>query len=113
MKALPKARWPVPSPEPALPPRGRGGFSKFAPPTRIYILDFPTFKQYVEMREGVLLPDRSPAKGLSRINPFPTTNAHRRRLKPNPFRRPNPFPPAVRAVPEVVPQKLIPKLPRM
>lgn len=58
----------------------------------------------------VLLPDRPPAKGLSRINPFPTTNAHRRRLKPKPFRRPNPFPPTVRAVPEVVPQNLIPKL---
>lgn len=73
-------------------------------------MNFPTFKQYVEMREGVLLPDRPPAKGLSRINPFPTTNTHRRRLKPKPFRRPYPFPRTVQAVPEVVPQKLIPKL---
>jgi hypothetical protein len=73
-------------------------------------MDFPTFKQYVQMREGVLLPDRPPAKGLSKINPFPTTNAHRRRLKPKPIRRPNPFPPTVQAAPEVVPQKLIPKL---
>ena len=74
-------------------------------------MDFLTFKQYVEMREGVLLPDRPPATGLSRINPFPTTNAHRRRLRPKPLRKPNPFPPTVRAIPEIVPPKLIPKLP--
>lgn len=74
-------------------------------------MNFPTFKQYVEMREGVLLPNRPPAKGLSRINPFPTTNARRRRIMPKPARPSNPFPPTVRPVSEVVPRKLIPKLP--
>lgn len=73
-------------------------------------MDFPTFKQYVEMREGVLLPDRPPAKGLSRINSFPTTNARRRRIIPKQARPMNLFPPTVRPVAEVVPQKLIPKL---
>ena len=33
-------------------------------------MDFPAFRQYLDMREGVLLPDRPPAKGLSRINPI-------------------------------------------
>src|SRR5262245_2340342 len=56
-----------------------------------------TFREFVAMQEGLLAPDRPPAKGLSRINPFPTTNAHRRRLKPNSF------PPTVRPVAEVVP----------
>jgi hypothetical protein len=68
-----------------------------------------TLKQYVEMREGLLLPDRPPAKGLSRINPFPTTAAHRRRIKPKPPNVGQPFPPTVRAVHQVVPQNLIPK----
>ena len=63
-----------------------------------------TFRAFVAMQEGLLAPDRPPAKGLPRINPFPTTNAHRRRLKPNSF------PPTVRPVAEVVPPHLIPKL---
>ncbi len=72
-------------------------------------MNFPTFRQYVEMREGLLLSDRAPAKGISRINPFPTTDAHRRRFKPKPAKVANPFPPTVRPVPQVVPQNLIPK----
>lgn len=71
-----------------------------------------TFKQYVEIREGLLLPDRPPAKGLTRINPFPTTDAHRRRLKPKPVKALNPFKPTVRPVAQVVPNNLIPKLNR-
>jgi hypothetical protein len=63
-----------------------------------------TFREFVAMREGLNLPDRPPSKGLSRINPFPTTNAHRRRIKSNPF------PPTVLRVAEIVPQNLIPKL---
>jgi hypothetical protein len=63
-----------------------------------------TFRDFIAMREGLLAPDRPPAKGLSRINPFPTTNAHRRRI------RLNSFPPTVRPVAEVVPPPLIPKL---
>jgi hypothetical protein len=43
---------------------------------------FMTFGQFVALREGFLLPDRPPRVGLSRINPFPTTNAQRKRLQP-------------------------------
>jgi hypothetical protein len=63
-----------------------------------------TFREYVAMQEGLLAPDRPPAKGLSRINTFPTTNAYRRRIKLNSF------PPTVRPMAEVVPPHLIPKL---
>jgi hypothetical protein len=63
-----------------------------------------TFREFVAMREGLLAPDRPPAKGLPRINAFPATNAHRRRLKPNSL------PPTVRPVAVVVPPHLIPKL---
>ena len=63
-----------------------------------------TFRAFVAMQEGLLAPDRPPAKGLSRLNAFPTTNAHRRRITPNSF------PPTVRPVAEVVPPHLIPKL---
>jgi hypothetical protein len=62
-----------------------------------------TFREFVAMMEGLLAPDRPPAKGLPRINAFPTTNAHRRRIKPNSL------PPAVRPVAEVVPPHMIPK----
>jgi hypothetical protein len=47
------------------------------------------FKLYGEMRERLIIPDRLLAKGLSRITPFPTTAAHRRRLKPKPVKAPN------------------------
>ena len=66
-----------------------------------------SFKEFVAMKEGFLLPDRPPAKGLSRINPFPTTAARRKRLHAKPVK---PFAPTVRKVAEIVPQKLIPKL---
>jgi hypothetical protein len=63
-----------------------------------------TFREFVAMQEGLLAPDRPPAKGLPRLNAFPTTNVHRRRLKPTSF------PPTVRPVAEVVLPHLIPKL---
>ena len=63
-----------------------------------------TFREFVAMQEGLLAPDRPPAEGPSRINPFPTTDAHRRRIKPNSL------PPTVRPVAEVVPPHLVPKL---
>jgi hypothetical protein len=63
-----------------------------------------TFSEFIAIREGLNLPDRPPAKGLSRINPFPTTNAHRRRMNPKPLR------PTVRGVAEIVPPSMIPKL---
>jgi len=85
------------------------GVAIFPVGSHSYVMSFLTFKQYVELREGLLLPDRPPAKGLSRINPFPTIASHRRRAKPKPVRVANTFPPTVRAVTQVVPQNLIPK----
>lgn len=75
-------------------------------------MNFLTFKQYIEIREGLLLADRPPATGLSRINPFPTTDAHRRRLKPMPVKASNPFKPTLRPIAQVVPNNLIPRLDR-
>jgi hypothetical protein len=63
-----------------------------------------TFSEFVAMKEGLLAPDRPPAKGLSRINPFPTTNAHRKRITSNSI------PPTVRKVAENVPPKFVANL---
>jgi hypothetical protein len=38
-----------------------------------------TFRQYVLMREGLLLPDRPPRAGLPRINTTPFQNRRRTR----------------------------------
>ena len=54
-----------------------------------------TFEEYLMLREGL---------------PLPTTNAHRRRLRGFGAQPAKPFPPTVRAVPEVVPQQSIPRL---
>jgi hypothetical protein len=69
-----------------------------------------TFREFLAMREGQLIPSRPPRKGLTRINPFPTTTAHRLRLHPTKVQPPKPFGPTVRKVAEIVPNKLIPKL---
>lgn len=61
------------------------------------------------MQEGLLLPDRPPAKGSSRINPFPTTNAHRRRRHAKPVKPPMPFAATMKKMAEIVPYKMIPK----
>lgn len=47
-----------------------------------------TFRQYVEMPEGLLSPDRPTEKRLTRIKPFTTTDTHRRRRKPKPVNGP-------------------------
>jgi hypothetical protein len=47
---------------------------------------FLSFKEYVVAREGLLLPSRPAAPGLSRINTTPLGNARRARLVANPFR---------------------------
>jgi hypothetical protein len=64
------------------------------------------FKEFLAMREGLLAPDKPPMKGLSRINPFPTTNAHRRRLQPKPVTASNAFRPTVA---QVIPQNFVAK----
>lgn len=69
-----------------------------------------TFAEYVAAREGVLWASRPAAKGVPRINATPFTNAHRKRMAARPKAAPDPFAPTVRAVAEIVPQHLIPKL---
>jgi hypothetical protein len=72
-----------------------------------------TFTEWLARRdEGLLSPTRPPLKGMARINPFPTTDTHRKRLNPKPAKPPRPFAPTIRKVKEIVPQKLIAKLPR-
>jgi hypothetical protein len=39
----------------------------------------PTFTEYVGLREGLMLPDKPPAPGMPRLNPFPATQT---RLRP-------------------------------
>ncbi len=66
-----------------------------------------SFTEYLAMKEGVLLPDRQPLKGLTRLNPFPTTNAHRGRIRRvRAGKKINPFPATIKAV---VPPWLVPK----
>lgn len=55
------------------------------------------FSDYVAMREGLWLPDRR-TTGVSRINPFPTTQAFRRRSAVKKF---NPLRPVPAAKPRV------------
>jgi hypothetical protein len=75
-------------------------------------MEMMKFSEWLARRdEGFLLPDRSPRKGLSRINALPTTDGHRRRLHVKSANKPKSFAPTVRAVKEMVPNKLIPKLP--
>lgn len=74
-------------------------------------MEFPTFTEWLARRdEGLLLPDRPPLKGMSRINTFPSTDAQRKALHVKPAKKPKPFAPTVRAVKEIVPQKVIPKV---
>jgi hypothetical protein len=63
--------------------------------------------------EEFLLPDRPPRKSIPRINPFPTTDGHRRRLHVKPAKKPKPLAPTVRAVKEIGPQQIIPRLNRL
>jgi hypothetical protein len=74
-------------------------------------MGFMTFSEWLARRdEGLLLPDRPPLKGMSRINAFPGTDAQRKKLHVKPAKKPKPFAPTIRKVAEIVPQKLIPKL---
>jgi hypothetical protein len=70
-----------------------------------------TFKEWLAQRdEGFLLPDRPPLKGMFKINTTPGTDAQRKRLHPKKVKPPKLFKPTVRAVKEIVPQSIIPKL---
>ena len=62
-------------------------------------MEFLSFKEYGARRdEGLLLPDRPPLKGMVKINPFPTTDTHRKRLHTMPPKIVRPFAPTVRNV---------------
>jgi hypothetical protein len=69
------------------------------------------------LREGVLTATRPLLKGMTRLNPLPTTDTHRKRLHtprpvkvPNPFKPVAPIKPTVRPVTEIVPPGVLSKL---
>jgi len=62
--------------------------------------------------ERFLLPDRPPLKRMPRINTTPFTDAQRKRLHPLRVEPPKLFKSSVRAVKEIMPNTLIPKLGR-
>ncbi|MFO0800492.1 MAG: hypothetical protein U0804_23745 [Gemmataceae bacterium] len=57
-----------------------------------------TFSEWFYADEGLLLPDKPRWVGMSRINPWPCTNAERRRLMPRKPKPPQPFAPTVSKV---------------
>jgi hypothetical protein len=74
-------------------------------------MKLPTFLEWLTRRdEGRLLPTRPPLKGMIRINAFPTTDTHRKRLHPKPVKKPKPFAPTVHKVTEIVPQMFVAKI---
>ena len=76
-----------------------------------YAMNLITFSEWLARRnEGLLLPDRPPLKGMSRINPFPCTDQERKRLHVKLIKPAKLFPPTVKKVAEIVPQKMIVKL---
>jgi hypothetical protein len=70
-----------------------------------------SFREYLTMREGLWLPDKKAVPGMSRINPFPATQAQLKRIRAKPTPTPKPFKPTVQPVANVVLSKMIPKLP--
>jgi hypothetical protein len=70
-------------------------------------MEFLSFKQYVAHQdEGLLLPTRPPLKAMPRTNAFPSTDTHRKRLRPDPAKKPKPFAATIRKVAEIVPRKI-------
>ncbi len=71
-----------------------------------------SFKEFLAVQEGVLLPTRLPASGLSKINATPLTNGQRKKLIPKAIKVPSPvqpFKPTVSPVSQVVPQNMVKK----
>jgi hypothetical protein len=52
-----------------------------------------TLKRYIEMTEGLWLADKNAAPGVSKINPFPATQAQLKRTRPKPVNTLPPFTP--------------------
>jgi hypothetical protein len=74
-------------------------------------MKYMTFSEWLARRdEGFLLPDLPPLKGMPKNNSTLGTDAQRKRLHPKKVKPPKLFKPTVRAVKEIVPNKLIPKL---
>jgi hypothetical protein len=70
-----------------------------------------TFKEWLARRhDGFLLPDRPSLKRMLRIKTTPFTDTQQKRLHPKKVKPPKLLKPTVRAVKEIVPNKLIPKL---
>lgn len=67
-----------------------------------------TFREYMELQEGVLLPNRPPATGLPRLNTTPAPNAHR--LRTRPVAPPQPVRRTAQPVTQVVPPNLVAKV---
>lgn len=72
------SRRPVMQCRPVLFVRGVFGFS--ARERRRYGMEAMTFKEYVKVREGVLLPDRPARVGIPRLNPTPFTQKRLKRI---------------------------------
>lgn len=70
---------------------------------------FSEFVKAKAVEEGLLMPDKAAASGVSKINPFPTTNAHRKKITPKPIKPVPPMQSFVSTVPQVVTDKVIPK----
>lgn len=87
-------------------------FLLFSDPARLNTsMKYTTFSEWLAQRdEGLFLPDRPPLKGMPRLNVTFGTDAQRRRLHPKKVKPSKLFPPTVRAVREIVPNKLISKL---
>ncbi|QEL16356.1 hypothetical protein [Limnoglobus roseus] len=70
-----------------------------------------TFSEWLAQRdEGFLLPDRPALKGMTKINMTPFTDAQRKRIQPKPVKKPKLFPPTIRRMKEIVPQKYVAKI---
>jgi hypothetical protein len=68
-----------------------------------------TFKEFVAFERGATGSELATRQGSVEVDPLPTADG-RRRLHVKPVKKPKPFAPTVRAVKEIVPNKLIPKL---
>ena len=72
---------------------------------RKYYMGFATFREYVQMREGLWLADKNAVPGMSKLNPFPATQTKLKRIAPKPLHRVRTIPlPIVKMVPSPIKQ---------
>jgi hypothetical protein len=53
-------------------------------------MKYRSFREYCELREGLWLADKNAVPGMSKINPFPTTQAELKRTRAKPMKIPKP-----------------------